>query len=145
MEDKHWSDEELLAMLYGAGRDRDAHLDACAECTERWRLLRERREALIPPAEIPEQVLARQKYAIMRRVLKSRERSVWLGFPWRRTLAVAAVAAMLLIAIVLHNPAYRRQSPIDSASAAADSKLFTEVMYEAARTAGRAYAGRRAF
>ena len=115
----HWSDDDLIARLYGAGRE-DPHPKECPECRARWLKLRERREALLETPAIPARLLAEQRLAIEGRLARR-----------ARPLAGLAVAALLLLAVGLQKPA--PEPPVDS-------QLFSDVFAEVARAEPRAIA-----
>lgn len=140
MENKHWSQEELLELLYEVGREEQtgglAHLSECAECLGRWRKLLERRQAVLTPISLPAQVITCQNQAIQLRVAWLRESNVSLAAVWRPRLAALAMATLLVIAVVLHSPTptQERVSASIPAASAGDAKLFEEVVYEVSST-----------
>ena len=144
METKHWTQEQLLAVLYGARSEedagKDAHFSRCAECARRLRELGLRRDAILAPVTLPEKMVVAQRQSIMRRVAATRNSKSSLAFTWWRPLAALAAVALLLMAIVLRVPSSRKDSrAISTAGAsslpsAGDAKFFNEVMYEASRT-----------
>ncbi len=94
MSGEHYSDDDLVARLFGLGTD-DAHLAECEECTRRWDKIRERNELRrLAEAEVPAGFLAAQSRAIYARVeRKSRRLPLrWLPLP---------AAALLVMVMVL--------------------------------------------
>jgi len=78
---EHWSDEEILAGLYGAGPV-DRHPDECADCRQRWELMRRRQEGLrLAEPNLSGAFLASQRRAIMART-EGRSRSSGCGRAW---------------------------------------------------------------
>ena len=60
---QHWSDEQLVAYLYGVGPE-DGHLPGCADCRERLSALKESRHSLEQKAggnEVSFEFLAAQR------------------------------------------------------------------------------------
>ena len=114
---EHWSDDELIAQLYGVG-PQDGHLDGCAECADRWRVLAAARARVVQPPAVPEEFVAGQRRAVYRR----------LGFPQRRRAllpfaSAMATAAIVLLAVLLYRPAPAPQpAPVSS-----DAELFSDV------------------
>ncbi len=93
MSDKHYSDEDLVARLFGLGSD-DAHLAECEECTRRWDQIRGRNELRRPAEiEVPAELLAAQRRAVYARVERRSRRLPlrWLPLP---------VAALLLVMMI---------------------------------------------
>ena len=117
MHDKHWSDEELVARLYGVGPE-DGHLEVCDSCARRWEAIRCRYENLRPAGiEVSAEFLAAQRRAIHARLGEKRHR-----FP--RAL-VPVLATLLLAAIVIvYRPAPESKPPVEKIS---DSQLFDDV------------------
>ncbi len=116
MNGNHYTGDELLGRLYGAGRE-DAHLDHCPECRARWEALQSRRAQLLAagPALDPA-FLARQRAAILERAARSR--------PLATRLAPAYAAALLVaMAAVLTRPV---EPPAPALSARGDSQVFAE-------------------
>ena len=114
---KHWSDEEILAGLYGAGPV-DGHPNECADCRRRWEWMGRRQEGLrLAEPDLSEAFLAFQRRAIMARTEGSSRSSGLQVVPW-----VAAVV-LLLLAILVHRPAPKLQ-PTPEVS---DAQLFEDV------------------
>ena len=125
---EHWSDEEILAGLYGAGPV-DGHPDECADCRQRWELMRRRQEGLrLAEPNLSGAFLASQRRAIMART-EGRSRSsglqlvLWLG-----------AVVLLLLAILVNRPAPKLQP----APEVSDAQLFEDVFSTVSRSEPRA-------
>jgi hypothetical protein len=117
MRDKHWSDEELVAKLYGVGPE-DGHLDECESCARRWEAIRGRHKSLRAPAiEVPETFLAAQRRAIHVRLGEKPH-----AFP--RLLYPVLAALLLAMFLVVKRPPPEEPSP---ARRIPDSQLFDDV------------------
>jgi predicted anti-sigma-YlaC factor YlaD len=124
MADRHWSDDDLLARIYGIG-PQDGHLDSCESCRGRWQELQLRRERLLVREPwIPQDFLAAQRHSIYER-LEGKQRGFHLQL-------VHTLAALLLVFVILtvFGPAPRRQ-PVDTTS---DDKVFEDVFEIATST-----------
>jgi predicted anti-sigma-YlaC factor YlaD len=117
MENRHWSDDDFLARLYGIGPTND-HLDACEECRTRWEKLQlERIRMLSREIQVSQELLDRQRRSVFGRLEQS---------PRRVRLRLAASLAALLLTLVivaLVRPSLQRE-PMDVAS---EAKIFEEV------------------
>jgi hypothetical protein len=92
MQERHWTDDELIERLCGVASE-DAHLAECADCARRWQLLREKRQSLFgAPLHVSDAFLARQRRSIQERIE---------GAKWRPLRLAPALAAALLLAFVL--------------------------------------------
>jgi len=111
----HWSDDDLVGRLYGAGPD-DAHLTDCPECAQRWQSLIEKRERILEPPNLPETFLASQRREVQRRLARPGKSVHWLSLA-----AAGATAGVVMLAVLLHRPA---PAP---APETADRELFTAV------------------
>ena len=117
MEVRHWSDNELIARLYGAAQD-DGHVEQCEECTRRWRQLQAVRLSVLAEPHVPPDLLARQRRAVYLRLENP------AAYPWQIPFAPAvAVMMMILVAIVLSRPA---PSP-EPARASSEAQLISDV------------------
>jgi hypothetical protein len=117
MRDRHWSDEELVARLYGVGPE-DGHLDECESCKRRWDMIRNRRKGLSAPAiEVSETFLAAQRRAIQSR-LGDKPR------PFPRVLVPVLAALLLAVLLVVRRPP-PEEPPV--AHEIPDSQLFNDV------------------
>ena len=93
----HWTDEQLIASLYGAGPEDGHHLLQCAGCRERLSILQANRETLEREAsdalDADFAFLAAQRRRIYARLAEP-------VHPWAGLLSVrrwASAAAMLLV------------------------------------------------
>jgi predicted anti-sigma-YlaC factor YlaD len=124
MADRHWSDEDLLAWLYGIG-PQDGHLDLCESCRGRWEELQLRRARLLAREPwVPQDLLAAQRRSIYERLERKQH--------WLHLQLVHALAALLLVFVILtvFRPVPRRQ-PVDTAS---DDRVFEDVFEIATST-----------
>ncbi len=118
MHDRHWTDDELVARLYGIGLQ-NGHLDGCPSCAGRFEEIRRKNRSMRPAeVDLPEEQLAAQRRAIYAR----------LGEP-RRSLSrvlVPVLATLLLVsAIIVNRPARTPVPP--PATDISDSQLFEDV------------------
>jgi hypothetical protein len=111
----HWSDDDLVGRLYGAGPD-DAHLTECPDCAQRWQRLIEKRERVLEPPNVPEAFLASQRREVQRRLERPGKSVRWLSLA-----AAGATAGVVMLAVLLYRP-----TP-PPAPESADSELYTEV------------------
>jgi hypothetical protein len=117
MYDKHWSDEELVARLYGVGPD-DGHIDVCESCARRWEAVRCRHESLRPAGiEVSGEFLAAQRRAIHARLREKRP-------PFRRVLVPVLVTLLLAGILIVYRPAPQEPPAVEQVS---DSQLFDDV------------------
>jgi hypothetical protein len=117
MYDRHWSDEQLVARLYGIGPE-DGHLEVCPSCARRWEAIRCRYESLRPAAiDVPEEYLAAQRRAIRARLGAKRH-------PFPRVLVPVLVTLLLAAIVIVYKPA---PTPPPAAEKASDSQLFDDV------------------
>ncbi|MCS6951375.1 MAG: hypothetical protein RMK57_10370 [Bryobacterales bacterium] len=118
MRQRHWSDEELIARLYGAGLE-DGHLEECAECARRWKSLLAARERFLAEPDLHPSFWEAQRARLHARLERSAAPS-----RWRQALApLAATAAMLFLAVLLWGPAPGPQPNV----ASTDRHVFQEV------------------
>ncbi len=91
---EHWTDEQLIASLYGAGPENE-HLRNCAECRERLSALEANRKALERDAadDVSFAFLAAQRRRIHARLAEPVR--PWSGFRVRRW--ASAVGALLVL------------------------------------------------
>jgi hypothetical protein len=98
MQAQHWTDEQLLAHLYGVGPE-DGHLNTCAVCRTRITDMQANRVSFEANhrEDVSFELLARQRRAIYAGL--SKPRSV-LALPrWTSAVAMVAVAAGGIIVI----------------------------------------------
>lgn len=123
MAERHWSDDDLVAHLYGLGPE-DGHLEECAACGARWRRIVAARARVLQPPAVPEELLGLLRNAVyqgLERDHRGRGRMAW------GSIAAAAVAVM---AVLLSLPRPAPETPPQ----AADAELFSEVYSVAAST-----------
>jgi hypothetical protein len=117
MYDKHWSDEELVARLYGVGPE-DGHLGVCDSCARRWEAIRCRYESLRPAGiEVSGEFLAAQRRAIHARLCEKRH-------PFPRVLVPVLVTLLLAAIVIVYRPAPESLPPAEKVS---DAQLFDDV------------------
>ncbi len=120
----HWSDDDLVARLYGV-KPEDAHLWKCDSCIRRWESVRSRYVNLRPAAvEVPESFLSAQRRAIEARLGK-KHTSV------RLALVPVMAALILAVGFVAIRPV-PQQKPVPQA--ASDTKLFEDIFAQASST-----------
>ncbi|MEI9811207.1 MAG: hypothetical protein WDO18_00405 [Acidobacteriota bacterium] len=92
----HLQDDQLIAHLYGVSDgSTQRHLDNCPECQSRWAAMEQRRVAMPKHAAPSDDLLARQRHAVMTQA--GRPRPV-LSSPWiPATAGVLAIAGILLL------------------------------------------------
>lgn len=123
----HWTDEELIGRLYGAGPEdaaRASHLADCADCSERWRQLAERRGQFIEHARltvVDDARLRAQRDAVWRRVEDSKRPWLWRAAP------VGATAMLVLVGLLLHTPAPWIEPTQVASAQISDEQLFSEI------------------
>src|SRR5436309_7674721 len=87
---RHWSDEDILAGLYGVG-PMDGHSNDCADCRRRWELMRRRQEELrLAEPNLSGAFLASQRRAIMARTEAPPRSSGLQLVPWLAAVGVVA-------------------------------------------------------
>lgn len=124
MYDKHWTEDQLVARLYGIG-PQDGHLELCPSCARRWETIRCRYESLRPAGtEVSEGYLAAQRRVIFARL--SEKRHAFL-----RVLAPVLVTLLLATIVIVHRPVPVPPPTVDNAS---DSQLFEDVFRRASIT-----------
>ncbi len=108
----HWTDEELVAHLYGVGPE-NGHLDSCEACGVRLGEMQARRSSLeaVQADEGDAFSLAAQRRAIYAKL----EQAVrWWSFVAVRRWASAGVAALMLGGTVLYYQEHERQQARDA-------------------------------
>jgi hypothetical protein len=117
MYDKHWSDEQLVARLYGIGPE-DGHLDVCPSCAKRWEAMRCRYESLRPAGiDLSDEYLAAQRRAIQARLGERRH-----TLP--RVLVPVLVTLLLAMIVIVYRPV---PTPPPAEVKVSDSQLFDDV------------------
>lgn len=103
---EHWSDEQLIAHLYGIGPE-DGHLAGCGECRSRLAAVEAYGKSVLARAgtnNVPVDFLARQRRAIYARL---EERRGWLQV---RRLAPGLAALALAAGIAV---TYEHRRPVE--------------------------------
>ncbi len=117
MAGEHWSDDDLMAGLYGIGPP-DKHLSMCEECRARWEIIRSRREQLLArDAAVSQEFLARQRQSIYQRL---DARPLWLNF---RFASVLAALLLIFVIVSIFRSAHHTQ-PFDAMS---DAEVFEDI------------------
>ena len=117
MDDRHFSEDELLDRLFGISSRSDSHLDACAECRASWNVLSKARAAELrrTQLDLPESFLMQQRMNVMNRIERRVSRN-WLPGP----APALALAMLCAIAVLLVRPA---PAPVE----VSDAQFFSEV------------------
>ena len=111
---KHWTETDFQHWLYGL-KDRDAHLEQCAECRgEVDRLEQERRRVTAEP-EVSREFLRAQRRSIYRRL--EQPRGHWSALRW-------VLSAAMLLALALGLTLERSRKPAPTIS---DEQLFSDL------------------
>jgi anti-sigma factor RsiW len=125
MSDKHWSDDDLVARLFGLGPE-DTHLDTCELCSRRWKMIRQRHEVRhAAETEVPGELLAAQRRAIYARLEQNPRKS---RVSWVHSLAAALL--LVLVVFTVFKPAAQKQA-IDAVS---EDEALEDVFRVASRT-----------
>jgi anti-sigma factor RsiW len=131
MNERHWSDERLIASLYGVGPE-DDHLEECSVCRARLERISARRQALATEPEVSDQFLAAQRRSVYARIRESESRpGIW--FTWA---PAAALAATIVFGVTLMRLAPEQR--LEVAGGLPESTLYTEIYNEVAMTQPRA-------
>ncbi len=104
MSDKHYSDDELVARLFGLGPT-DTHLESCDLCSRRWVQVRDLHQRCHSGViDVPAELLAAQRRAVYARVERKPRK-------WRLSWAPVPIAAalLLLLALAVFRPAPEEQ------------------------------------
>jgi hypothetical protein len=114
----HWTDEELLAALYGAGPEGD-HVASCAECRGRLLKMQSNREGVERAYEMPVSgaLLAAQRRSIYARLERP-------SHGWRRWAAGVTTACALGASLFLYEQNQEMRLAQERAN---DAKLIQEV------------------
>lgn len=124
MSDRHYTDDDLVARLFGVGPE-DEHLDSCEACSRRWNQIRQRHLLRrSSELEVPVELLAAQRRAILARVEKKPRKSPLRWIP----LPVGALL-VLVMALVVFKPAPQRQTT----DAISDDQALQDVFTVASR------------
>ena len=112
---KHWSEIDFQHALYGL-KDRDQHLDQCAECRAEMERLELERRAVAAEPEVSREFLEAQRRSIYQRLQDPRRHSI----AWRWALSAAA-----LLALALGLTLERSRPPVQPAIS--DEQLFSDL------------------
>jgi len=110
---KHLTTDELVDRLYGIGSS--DHVNNCAECSERFRELRERKAMAAEPRPASHEFLAAQRRNIYARMGENPQ----TGRKW--VPALAAAVCLVAAGVFVYRPA---QAPRPEAT---DAQLFSDV------------------
>jgi hypothetical protein len=125
MENKHYTDDELIGRLYGLDRG-DGHLDLCGECKARLAEMKQRQSlATSHEPRLTPGFLAEQRHAVWARIEKPAAPHLF----WRTASAFAGMA-VLVIAFLAYHPTPNAPAPQPSASVAAsvsDEELYADI------------------
>ncbi len=121
----HWTDDELLATIYGVGPS-GKHLDGCSECRTRLAEMQSSRERLENASSIDDGASAAFLAAQRRTIYQRMENPVkwWNAVPLRRWAAGMATACVLSGSIFVYQQ--NREERIRQ-ERIADAKLAQEV------------------
>jgi predicted anti-sigma-YlaC factor YlaD len=116
---KHWTENDFKQWLYGL-KDKDRHLEECAECRSemgRLRVLRSRmtEQSEIEHAEISQDFLAAQRRSVYRRLFEPRHN--WVALRW-------ALPVVMVLVMVFGLTLQRGRR---STSAISDEQLFSDL------------------
>ena len=134
IEDRHWTADELLNLLYGLQPDdssRMTHLDGCESCSRRWTELQAKRVSLTEDPVIPASVLRNQRLAIEAELSAPASWRAWL-----RPVPALAAGLLFIVGLALNQP--RPEAQEQTVAAVTDTQLFTEIASVADQTAPRA-------
>jgi len=147
-DERHWQDDDLFRKLYGLAPESgvsEEHLNACGECSGRWKALQLVRSEYLSEAEtslVPEDRLIEQRRSLWARI--DHPRKFWLS----KWAPVAATSMILAAGLVLLHPDRPAQAPLPQASVSArpsesaaqisDAELFSDLSAIASPAAPKA-------
>lgn len=113
----HWSEQDFIDHLYGI-RLRDAHLDECPACQERWEVLRVRRQSVLEEPEVSNEILARQRRNIYRQLGRNTHSAA------KGVMPAFAAVLLLLLGFFFMRPG---STPLPVSSPVSDAELFSDI------------------
>ena len=117
----HWTDEDLIAHLYGVGPEGN-HVEECAECSGRLTGFEARRNALDQgQQEVPYELLTAQRRKFYQRL--GEPARWWTAWRLRSWTSAAATGLVLWGGLAV----YQRQQPTTNESRVSDAELAQEV------------------
>ncbi|GEM_PF-7023324 len=135
----HWTDQDLLLRLYGAGAGShvsEAHFAECPECAARRDALSSQRASLLSSelsSELLDHRLRAQRTALWERLERPARSRIWQAVP------AAATVFLLVIGVALHQPSPQPQpQQLAAASAVTDEQLFNDIVSVVNQDAPRA-------
>ena len=117
----HWTDDELLAHLYGVG-PKDGHLRECSACQMRLSAMEDHREGLERTQYVSSEFLAAQRRQIYTKI--ARPVRWWSGVNLRRLASTAATLLVLGGGLMVYEEHHEQQLNKESVS---DAQLAAEV------------------
>lgn len=123
----HWSDEDLLARLYGmdaAPNLSPAHFEECPDCAARWSRLSGARAGVLAAsssASCSDERLRAQRLAVWNRIEQPAHSRIL------RALPAAAACLVVVLAVALNGPAPQPAHPQIASTAVSDEQLFAEI------------------
>jgi len=131
MTERHWTNEEMLAHVYGVGPE-DNHPDRCLECRQAVKNLEATHVSMLPTQEPDYQFLAAQRRAIYARIETRRG-----GFFSLKLTHAFAATAMLVCGFMLSLP--KPVVTVDTAVSHEDrfyTNLYAEISSDMPSAAG---------
>src|SRR5262245_47777079 len=129
--DNHWTDDELIAFVYGVDARGDGHVERCAACAARLERIEARRHDLRTEPEVPSELLFAQRRAIQARLEEARRSSMLQAVAFVPSLAAVL---LLLVGLMVFGPSPATIAPKPTPEA----QLFEEVFTLAADPAPQA-------
>ncbi len=129
MPETHWSEDQVIAELYGVGPG-DDHLSHCPQCRSRVdRLMQERQKRIQGDLPVSYDFLAAQRRCVLARL---DARAAW----WQRPFLIPATALLALILVLsMLNPFRWSGEPQDTGNTSySDSTVFEDAFARAYST-----------
>ncbi len=134
----HWTDDQLIAHLYGVGPDNQQHLNVCGDCKTRLSRMQSVRQNWTAE-EVSPDLLAAQRRSIYGRLTKSETwfaetwfAETWFAaLHWRRWASAGAVSLLLGAGVVWYQEHETQQIYDDTLS---DAQLAQDVSTMAQNT-----------